>query len=66
MNTKIINYIKAGYSGLYLISTEEQRVETEIKAIAEHLSYHLHFWSVVDGMVNGKSGQQQAINDVKK
>lgn len=52
MKQKIINYIRAGYSGLYLVSPEEQRVEAEIKQIAQELQYHLHFWSVVDGLVD--------------
>ena len=63
MRTKISNYLRAGYSGMYLVSAEEQRIETELKAIADHLSYHLHFWSVVDGLVDGKSGQQRQVND---
>jgi len=49
---KIINYIRAGYPGLYLLSSEEQRVEAEIKAIAVELEHHLHFWSVVDGLID--------------
>jgi hypothetical protein len=49
MKTKIINYIRAGYPGLYLVSPEEQRVHAEIKQIAKELKYNLFFWSVVDG-----------------
>ena len=30
MKSKIINYIRAGYPGLYLVSHEEQRVEAEM------------------------------------
>jgi hypothetical protein len=37
MKQKIINYIRAGYPGLYLVSPEEQRVQVEIKQIAEDL-----------------------------
>jgi SpoVK/Ycf46/Vps4 family AAA+-type ATPase len=52
MKNKIINYIRAGYSGLYIVSAEEQRVEAELKTIAKEIHYHLHFWSVVDGLVD--------------
>ncbi len=60
---RIINYLRAGYAGLYLVSSEEQRVEAEIKAIAGYLSYHLRFWSVVDGLVEGESGHQTEAHD---
>jgi hypothetical protein len=43
MRNKIINYIRAGYPGLYLVSPEEQRVEAEIKTIATQLKYNLVF-----------------------
>ncbi len=33
MKQQIQNYIKAGYSGLYLVSHEEQRVEAELKSM---------------------------------
>lgn len=35
MKSKIINYIRAGYPGLYLVSPEEQRVAVEIHHIAQ-------------------------------
>ena len=56
MRDKIINYIRAGYPGLYLVSAEEQRVEAEIKAIAASLKYNLFFWSVADGLVDAAAG----------
>lgn len=52
MRGKIINYVRAGYPGLYVVSHEEQRVDGEMKAIAKQLKYNLVFWSVVDGLVN--------------
>jgi serine/threonine protein kinase len=63
MNTKIINYIRSGYPGLYIVSPEEKRVESEIKPIAEQLQFNLHFWSVVDGVVESKTGQIREVND---
>jgi hypothetical protein len=37
MKSKIINYIRAGYPGLYLVSAEEQRVALEMTRIAQEL-----------------------------
>ena len=63
MRTKIINYIRAGYPALYLLSSEEQRVEAEIKSIAQDLNYHLVFWSVVDGLVDTEKGTTSPAQD---
>ena len=62
-STKIINYIRAGYPGLYLVSHEEQRVDAEIKQIANELRYNLFFWSVVDGLVDTAKGSNNSAND---
>jgi hypothetical protein len=45
------------------LATSSKRVEAEIKAIAGYLSYHLRFWSVVDGLVDGDNGHQTQAND---
>ena len=63
MKTTIINYIRAGYPGLYLVSPEEQRVDAEIKQIAKDLKYSLHVWSVVDGLVDTKKHTTTAAHD---
>jgi SpoVK/Ycf46/Vps4 family AAA+-type ATPase len=63
MKSKIINYIRAGYPGLYLVSPEEQRVEAEIKQIAQELKYNLFFWSAVDGLVDTEKGTNNSAND---
>jgi ATP-dependent 26S proteasome regulatory subunit len=63
MKGKIINYIRAGYPGLYLVSPEEQRVDAEMKTIAQDLKYSLHVWSVVDGLVDTKKHTTTAAND---
>jgi hypothetical protein len=60
---RIINYLRAGYASLYLVSSEEARVEAEIKAVASHLSYHLRFWSVVDGLVDASTGHRTDASD---
>jgi ATP-dependent 26S proteasome regulatory subunit len=63
MKSKITNYIRAGYPGLYLVSPEEQRVDAEMKQIAQDLKYSLHVWSVVDGLVDTKKHTTTAAND---
>jgi ATP-dependent 26S proteasome regulatory subunit len=69
--TRIIDYIQAGYAGLYLVSPEEQRIEAELKTVIEHVNrsqkpteqYELCYWSVVDGLVNTKTNQVHSCND---
>ena len=63
MRNKIINYIRAGYPGLYLVSAEEQRVALEMTRIAQELKYNLVFWSVVDGLVDTQKGTNNSAND---
>jgi len=63
MGSRIINYIRAGYPGLYLVSHEEQRVDGEMKAIAKELKYSLVFWSAVDGLVDTAKSTATPAND---
>src|SRR5258708_10333794 len=63
MKARIINHIRAGYPGLYVVSPEEQRVQAEMKQIADHLKYSLVFWSAVDGLVDTSKGTTTAAND---
>jgi AAA+ superfamily predicted ATPase len=63
MGPRIINYIRAGYPGLYLVSHEEQRVAVEMTQIAKDLKYNLVFWSAVDGLVNVDNKTTTAAND---
>jgi hypothetical protein len=63
MKHKIINYIRAGYPGLYLVSPEGQRVAAEMTQIAKDLKYNLVFWSVVDGLVDVQKNSTTAAND---
>jgi hypothetical protein len=63
MGQNIINYIRAGYPGLYLVSHEEQRVAVEMTRIAQELKYNLVFWSVVDGLVDVEKGTNNSAND---
>jgi AAA+ superfamily predicted ATPase len=63
MREKIVNYIKAGYPGVYIVSSEESRVEAELKAIAESLEYRLLAWSVTDGMLDLADGASHNKRD---
>lgn len=58
MRRKIINYIRAGYPGLYLVSHEEQRVDAELIEVAREIKYDLFFWSCVDGLIDQQKGKQ--------
>jgi hypothetical protein len=57
MKNQIVNYIRAGYPGIYLISAEEARVEAEMKVIAQEMEYRLYAWSITEGLVDTQDGQ---------
>ena len=63
MRQKIINYIKAGYPVLYLISPEEQRVEAELQAIARQIGFQLYAWSTTTGLIDTDKGTATQAND---
>src|SRR5579863_4069789 len=52
MKTTLVNYIKAGYSGLNIVSHEETRVEAELAAVAKETKFMLHAWSITTGIVS--------------
>lgn len=51
MQNQIQNYIRAGYSGLYLLSHEEARVEAVLRSVAASTGFKLHAWSITSGIV---------------
>ena len=64
LSAAILNYVRAGYPGLYLVSAEELRVEAEFKTLPSRLpGYTLHFWSTVDGLVDVKNRTIVNAND---
>jgi AAA+ superfamily predicted ATPase len=63
MRNTIINYIRAGYPGLYLVSFEETRIEAELKAIARALDYRLFGWSITEGLVDTADGHTRSAQD---
>jgi len=56
MRKRITDYLRAGYPGIYLVSSEEARVEAELKTIAQTLNYRLFAWSVTEGLVDTADG----------
>ncbi|MBT3381191.1 MAG: AAA family ATPase [Lentisphaerae bacterium] len=56
MRQQLINYIRAGYPGIYVVSGEEARVEAELKGVAEDIGYRLFAWSILDGLVDTSDG----------
>jgi len=61
MRNRILNYLRAGYPGLYLVSSEEARVEAELKVIAQTLNYRLLAWSITEGLVDTSDGSTRDI-----
>ena len=60
---QLTNYVRAGYPGIYIVSHEEQRVESELKAVAHGLEYKLFAWSVTSGLVDTADGQIRQASD---
>lgn len=56
MRKQIVNYIKAGYPGLYIVSHEESRVEAELKAAAKETKFGLYGWTVTKGVFDTAKG----------
>ncbi len=56
MKNQILNYLRAGYPGIYIVSSEEARLEAELKSLAGLLNYRLYAWSVTEGLVDTTNG----------
>ena len=56
-------YLRAGYPGLAIISSEEARAEAEIAAVCTSLTRNLHAWSSTEGLVDTKEGRVTACPD---
>ena len=63
MNTQIANYIRAGYPGIFIVSSEEPRVEAEVRAVADSLQYSLYAWSITDGLVDTSNASVRGAQD---
>lgn len=55
MNDRIRNLVKAGYPGIMLVSSEEQRAELELSRVASSLGFRLFTWSLTEGLRCGKT-----------
>jgi AAA+ superfamily predicted ATPase len=49
---KLLNYLRAGYPGIAIVSPEESRVENEIRNLAAVNGYSLLVWTHNDGVVD--------------
>ena len=50
MQNQLTTYLRAGYPGLAVISSEEARAEAEIAAACTSLKRRLHAWSSTEGL----------------
>ncbi len=57
MKQAIINYIRAGYPGICLVSHEEVRAEAELKEAAKATKHGLYAWSVTTGIIDTGTGR---------
>ncbi len=63
MKDRITRLVRAGFAGIYLVTSEEARAEIEISRAAGELGYDLYAWSVTEGLVNPASGPVRDIFD---
>ena len=63
MQDKITRLVRAGFAGIYVVSSEEARLEKEISAVANDLNYNLYSWSAVEGLVNPSTGEVRQLED---
>lgn len=56
-------YLRAGYPGLAIISSEEARAEAEIAAVCTSLKRNLHAWSSTEGLIDVKDKRVTACPD---
>ena len=57
MQNQLTTYLRAGYPGLAVISSEEARAEAEIAVACSTLKRRLHAWSSTEGLVDVKEGR---------
>lgn len=77
MKNQIANYIRAGYSGLYIVSHEEQRVAAEISGVIEMLNkgkkkdadekehFDLFVWSITEGIQKISGDEVEVFKDTE-
>ena len=63
MQNQLTTYLRAGYPGLAVISSEEARAEAEIASACNALNRRLHAWSSTEGLVDTTEGRVTACPD---
>jgi ATP-dependent 26S proteasome regulatory subunit len=51
---QLIEYIKAGYPGIYIVSYEEPRVELELIETCKSIQRNLFVWTVTSGLIKAE------------
>ena len=59
--TMIVEKAKAGYSALYLLSSEDMRVQIDIKKAAGILNWNVFIWTLTRGSRKGEHGSTRQI-----
>lgn len=59
MKEKILDYLRAGYTALYAVSHEEERVRSGLNESIKKIKYEAWTWSITRGLVNP---QGQTVN----
>ncbi len=59
----LTTYLRAGYPGLAVITSEEARAESEIVSVCNSLKRHLHAWSSTEGLIDVKEGRVTTCPD---
>jgi len=57
MQNQLTTYLRAGYPGLAIISSEEARAEAEVSTVCNTLNRKLHAWSSTEGLVDTTEGR---------
>ena len=63
MQDQLTTYLRAGYPGLAVVSSEEARAETEIASVCDANNRRLHAWSSTGGLVDVKDGRTTPCPD---
>lgn len=63
MQNQLTTYLRAGYPGLAVISSEEARAEAEIAAACTTLDRRLHAWSSTEGLVDTQESRATPCTD---
>jgi AAA+ superfamily predicted ATPase len=63
MKQAIINYVRAGYPGIFVVSHEEVRAEAELKEAAKATKHGLYAWSSTSGIIDTDTGRSMGGED---